>query len=225
MITGAAFCPHPPVLVPEIAQSAAAELDDLRAACRRAIRRVAAPGVQLVVLGAGESTTPHAATARGSFAGYGVDLEVALGSDESGPVELPLALTVGAWLLRDTVGPGCGAIGWSVGAGDLTGLGDDPVALLVMGDGSARRSVKAPGYLDDRAAAFDGAIAAILADGDAAALTGIDGELAADLLVAGAPAWCAAGALLLDGDWDADLLADDAPYGVGYFAAAWTRRG
>lgn len=225
MITGAAFCPHPPVLVPELAQGAAAELDELRDACRDAIRRIAAPGVSFLVLGAGESTGRHDPTARGSFAGYGVDLDVPLGSDEPGAVELPLSLAVGAWLLRNALGPNCGARGWSIGP---EGLGappaDGPVALLVMGDGSARRSLKAPGYLDDRAGAFDAAIAAILAEGDAAALTGIDEGLATELLAAGAPAWRAAGTLLLDAEWEAELLADVAPYGVGYLAAAWTRR-
>ena len=33
-------------------------------------------------------------------------------------MELPLSLTVGAWLLRDAVGPNCGAIGYSVASVD-----------------------------------------------------------------------------------------------------------
>lgn len=226
MITGVAFCPGPPVLVPEVAQGAAAELDDLRTVCRDAIRRAARPGVQVVVVGAGESSVRHASSARGSLAGFGVDLVVPLGSDAPGPVELPPALTVGAWLLRDALGPGSGAIGWSVAAEpDLVFDPDDrPTALVVMGDGSARRSLKAPGHLDDRAAAFDATIAAILGDGDAASLAGVDLALARELLVEGAPAWHAA-AGRLEGEWDAELLYDAAPYGVGYFVATWTPRG
>ena len=54
MIRAVAFCPHPPVLVPEVAQAAAPELDELRAACRTAIRRIAAPGSRLLVLGSGD---------------------------------------------------------------------------------------------------------------------------------------------------------------------------
>lgn len=101
MITAVAFCPHPPVLVPEVAPGAAPELDDLRAACREAITRVAAPGRALVVVGAGSMSRAHTPQARGTLAGYGVPLVVPLGSDEPGPVELPLSLTIGAWLLRD----------------------------------------------------------------------------------------------------------------------------
>ncbi|HVV50046.1 MAG TPA: hypothetical protein VHO06_10340, partial [Polyangia bacterium] len=86
MITGAAFCPHPPVLVPEVAGGAAAELDDLRAAARTAIRRIASAGTQLVVLGAGEAWREFGAATRGSLAPYGVALEVSLGEDGPGPV-------------------------------------------------------------------------------------------------------------------------------------------
>lgn len=218
MIVGAAFLPHPPVLVPEVAQTAAPELDALRAACRIAIERVAAPGRALCVLGSAPRTRPHAATARGTLAGFGVPLEIPLGSDDPGPVELPLSLTIGAWLLRDCLGAGNGATGWSVGP-DLPELGvDEPTALLVMGDGSARRSTAAPGYLDPRAESFDRRVAAALGAG---APIPVDG--AEELLVAGVDAWRAASAVLGGTAWDAELHYDDAPYGVGYFVASWTR--
>jgi hypothetical protein len=210
-----------PVLVPAVAQGAAPELDDLRAACRDAIIAIAAPGRRLVLLGPGPVTRPHQANARGTLAGFGVALEVSLGSDEPGPVELPLSLTVGAWLVRDALGPGTGAIGYSV-AGPVPGLDDsaDDVALLVMGDGSARRSTAAPGYLDARAEPFDRSIAAALRAGDGAALAGVDAGLGADLLAAGVPAWQTAGAVLGAG-WRAEVRYDAAPYGVGYFVAVW----
>jgi hypothetical protein len=224
VIRGVAFCPHPPVLVPEVAQGAASELAELRAAARTAIGRVAHRGRPLVVLGVAERTRRYDASARGSLAGFGVDVEVSLGRDGPGPVELPLSLTIGAWLVRDALGPDSGAIGWTVGpdgAADLE-LTDD-TALLVMGDGSARRTPSAPGYLDERAADLDDAIATALRTGDPARLT-IDPRLATDLLVAGAPAWAAAARLLEGRAWDAELLYDAAPYGVGYFVAAWTAR-
>lgn len=224
MITGAAFCPHPPLLVPEVAQAAAAELDGLRAACRDAIRRVASSGAQLVVIGSAESWQHHETTASGSLAGYGVDCEIPLGSDEPGPVELPLSLTIGAWLLRDALGPNCGAVGRSVAAGrERLDLPTGPTALLVMGDGSGRRSTAAPGYLDERAVEVDAQVAAALAAGDPDRLAPRP-ELADELLVAGWPAWSAAAGVLAGGRWDAELLYDDAPYGVGYFVAAWTVR-
>jgi hypothetical protein len=224
VIEAVAFCPHPPVLVPEVAQGAASELAELRAACRTAIERIVAPGRRLVVLGGGPDTASHAANARGSLAGFGVRLEIPLGSGEPGPVELPLSLTIGAWLLREALGPDCGAIGYSIGPGDADLPGWDaapPTALVVMADGSARRSIVAPGYLDERAAGFDALVAEALRSG-AAQLLHVDPTLAGELLVAGADAWDAAARLLEGSHWCAELLYDDAPYGVGYFVAAWT---
>jgi hypothetical protein len=222
-----AFCPHPPLLVPEVAQGAAHELAELRSACRTAIRRVASPGSPLLAIGAGAGWQPHPPTARGSLAAYGVPLELPLGSDESGPVELPLSLTIGAWLLRDALGPSCGASAWSVGSTErverLEPDDDMPRVLLVMGDGSARRSTTAPGYLDDRAAGYDASVALALATGEPAGLR-TDVALADELLAAGARTWNAAGRELAGSRWDADLLYDAAPYGVGYFVAVWTRR-
>jgi hypothetical protein len=226
VIRAVAFCPHPPLLVPQVASGAAAELDDLRAACRIAIKRAVSSASQVVVIGSGARPAGYQPSGRGSLAGYGVPVEIPLGSDEPGPVCLPLSLTIGAWLLRDTLGPDCGAVGYSISAQNTQPpvLDDSPVALLVMGDGSARRSTSAPGYLDDRAADFDADVAAALASGRGDALV-IDAWLAEQLLAAGAPAWNAAGRLLRGRCFGAELLYDDAPYGVGYFVAAWTDDG
>jgi hypothetical protein len=233
VITGAAFCPHPPVLVPEVASGAAAELRDLRAACGAALTAMSRDVDEIVVLGSGDRTVAFDPAIRGSFAGFGVDLQVALAAGADGPVELPLSLTVGAWLVRDAIGDGVAVRAISVAAGtaldelaiaDLVDVDARRIGLLVMGDGSARRSTAAPGYLDERAVPFDDTVAAALKDGDAAALASIDAQLAADLLVAGAPAWHAAGALLRRATIDAELLYYDAPFGVGYLVASWVVR-
>jgi len=229
VISAVAFCPHPPVLVPEVAQGAAAELDTLRSACRAAITRVVRPGRQFVVLGAGPYPAWHEANARGTLAGYGVPVEVSLGSDEPGPLELPLSLTIGAWLLRAALGPGCGAVGCSLGPSGapdpvLASAAEDPTrdfALVAMGDGSARRSVSAPGYLDERAAPFDAEVAGALAAGAGDRLS-VDVGLADELLAAGSRVWNEVARLVGARTWSADLLYDDAPYGVGYLVAAWT---
>ncbi|MFM9545092.1 hypothetical protein ACKI1P_46675, partial [Streptomyces turgidiscabies] len=63
------------------------------------------------------------------------------------------------------------------------------VALLVLGDGSACRTVKAPGYLDERAAGFDAEAARALGTADVAALLALDPELAYELKVAGRAPW------------------------------------
>jgi hypothetical protein len=90
-----------------------------------------------------------------------------------------------------------------------------------MGDGSARRTLKAPGYLDDAAGPFDAAVAAALAAGDAAALARLDLAEGERLLAAGAPSWRAVGAALSGRTFTARLHYDDAPFGVGYLVADW----
>lgn len=235
MILGAAFLPNPPVLVPAVASGAAGELEPLRRASSHALLRVYTDGTRrLVVLGPAETSAMHSPVARGSLSGYGVSLDVHLGSPGcGGAVELPLSLTVGAWLVGQALGPSTGAVGFSVGpdfvvsraAVELLALAESaPLALVVMGDGSARRSTTAPGYLDPRAEPFDATVAAALRRGDGEALADLDETLGAELLAAGVPAWRAAGALLTGGSYDAELLYAEAPYGVGYFAAAWTAR-
>ena len=234
VIAGAAFCPHPPVLVPDLAGAARTDLDAIRAACTVAITRVAASGARPVLVGSAPKSAVHSPLARGSLAGFGVPVEVPLGSPGcGGGLELPLSLTVGAWLVREALGPTSGARGFSVGPGfaatraasDLLQLAlDEPIALVVMGDGSACRTVKAPGYLDDRAEPFDAMIREAVAHGRADVLAELDLDLAAQLLAAGAPAWQAAGRLLDGPSYDAELLAFADPYGVAYPVAAWTLR-
>jgi hypothetical protein len=234
VIVAAAFLPNPPLLVPAVATGASTELATLREACHTALRRLDAQGAaRLALIGSADSSAMHSPVARGSLSSYGVSLDVHLGSPAcGGALELPLSLTVGAWLLADALGPSTGAVGFSVGpdfaasraAVELLALAEsERVGLVVMGDGSARRSTTAPGYLDPRAASFDAAVEAALRDGEVEALAGLDQELGAELLAFGVPAWRAAAGVLV-GDYDAELLYAAAPYGVGYFAAAWIAR-
>jgi hypothetical protein len=223
-IRAAAFCPHPPLLVPAVG---AGEPVAVREPALEAVRALLATSIdQVVVIGAhaGPPTT-FPAGATGSFAGYGVDLRVHLpGAAPAPDVTLPLALAVGAWLLD--------AAGWTgptVGLacdhdGNLPATADRPTGLLVMGDGSARRTEKAPGWLDERAAGFDAGVAKALGSGEPDALR-TDLTLGADLLAAGAPVWTAAAALLAGREWRAALTYDEAPYGVGYFVAEWSAAG
>jgi hypothetical protein len=99
-------------------------------------------------------------------------------------------------------------------------------AMLVLGDGSASRTPQAPGHFDDRAEPYDAAVARALATADTAALAGLDPELSRELHVAGLPAWkaLADAAAASEAEYDADLLYDEAPYGVGYFVATWLAR-
>ena len=148
------------MIIPEVATGAADDLASLRSACDAAISAILATAPdRIVVIGTGDLGADLDENAGGSFAAYGVDLRV--GGPGAG---LPLSLAVGAWLL-DRAG-WAGPRTYSTGTPDSGGR----VALLVMADGSAKRSTSAPGFLDDRAEAFDASIASALATGDAEAL-------------------------------------------------------
>jgi hypothetical protein len=224
VVSAIAFCPSPPLLVPELAAGAAGELDPLRAACREAVRRLLAAGPdEVVVIGTGPELRWFPPGTRGTLAGYGVPVTAALpgGAATDGP--LPLPLTLGAWLLAGVPVP-CSGLAVAAHT-DPASLADalHGRALLVMGDGSARRSEQAPGYVDPRATPFDATVAGALAGGDAAALRALDTGLGADLLAAGVPGWRVAGHAAT-GPFEAELLYDAAPYGVGYFVATWIPR-
>ena len=91
-----------------------------------------------------------------------------------------------------------------------------------MGDGSARRSAAAPGYLDERAEPFDTVVEQAVRDGDLPALAALDPDLARDLLAAGRPAWqVLAGALAATTPIRprTRILYSDAPFGVAYLVA------
>ncbi|SOD74128.1 hypothetical protein SAMN05892883_3304 [Jatrophihabitans sp. GAS493] len=223
-------------MVPKVGGAAAADLADLRTASLDAIHCVLAEGGdQVVLIGAADESQAHSPLSWGSFAGLGVDLQVALGSPGcGGRGELPLSLTVGAWLLGEVAGPRSGAVGFSVAPGfssspaalELLRLAESvDLTLLVIGDGSARRATTSPGYLEPRSIDFDRGVETALRDGDGGALAELDEQLGAALLAAGVPAWRAAGGLLEGAEHDARLLYSDDPFGVQYFAAYWTPRG
>jgi aromatic ring-opening dioxygenase LigB subunit len=96
-------------------------------------------------------------------------------------------------------------------------------ALVVVADGSNSRTEKAPGYLDADAEPFDADVAKALAAGDPALLASVDRDRAVSVGAAGRPAWRAAAAALSGSSYGAELLCDEAPYGVGYLVAVWRR--
>ncbi|MFD0266103.1 hypothetical protein ACFVGY_05825 [Streptomyces sp. NPDC127106] len=243
MLVAAAVCPAPPLLVPEVAAGAATELGDARTACSDALAVLAASRPDLlVVVGAAEEgeSGPYPQGAGGSFRRFGVAVDVRLGDGDSagdgdggtGARPLPASLAVGAWLL-DHARWGAAplealAVPEALGTDRCLAAGRElaaragRVALLVMGDGSACRTVKAPGYLDERAAPFDAAAARALADADTAALAALDAGLARELLAAGRAPWQVLAGAAEGAGLGGRLLYEDAPYGVGYFVAAWS---
>jgi hypothetical protein len=234
-LVAAAVCPHPPLLVPQVG-SGGSIVDEVRAAAIEAVRGLVAAGPQLVgVVGAGPQTSSFTPADSGSFRPFGVEMDVPLGPRAcGGRASLPLSLTVGAWLLGQAGWQGerqAAAVSDAATAGEAAQVGvqvgrlAEQVAVLCMGDGSARRTEQAPGWLDERAAPFDGAVARALSTADTAALLELDIALARDLLVAGRAAWQALAGAAADADpaggWRARISYDGAPFGVGYFVATW----
>ncbi|WP_108987457.1 class III extradiol dioxygenase subunit B-like domain-containing protein [Streptomyces coelicoflavus] len=237
MLVAAAVCPCPPLLVPEVAAGAAPELDAARAACTDALGVLAASRPdRLVLVGPADAAGPvvHPQGARGSFRGFGVDVDVYLGADsgDAGGTDLPHGLAVGAWLL--------GRTGWTDAPVEAVGVGEElpagrcaavgrdiaaasgRTALLVLGDASACRTLKAPGYLDERAAPFDAEVGRALGAADPAALAALDVALARELKVSGRAPWQVLAGAAEGTDLAGTLLYEDAPYGVGYVAATWS---
>ena len=94
------------------------------------------------------------------------------------------------------------------------------VALLVMADGSARRTLKAPGYLDERSAPFDDEIARLLAGPDLTPLLAVDPDLASELMATGRPAWQVLAGAARGLRARTQIRYRDDPFGVAYLVAA-----
>ncbi|MGW0334464.1 class III extradiol dioxygenase subunit B-like domain-containing protein [Streptomyces sp. NPDC003011] len=246
MLVAAAVCPCPPLLVPDLAAGAAPELDAVRAACTDALGVLAAARPdRLVVVGPADESGrgPHPQGTRGSFRGFGVDLGVRLGAgkgttdpdtrgDTADQRSLPTSLAVAAWLLERAGWAAAPVEGLGVGeplapercieAGREIAAAAERVALLVMGDASACRTLKSPGYLDERAAPFDAEVARALGAADVAALKALDAGLAYELQAAGRAPWQVLAGAAEGTGLSGALLYEDAPYGVGYLVATWS---
>ncbi|MFD3683519.1 class III extradiol dioxygenase subunit B-like domain-containing protein [Nocardiopsis sp. NPDC058631] len=226
MIVGTVVCPHPPLLLRELTggQDVAA---DLRKACTEALEALAGLAPDAVVVVGGHEVS-------GGCAGGAVPVREFGGTGERVPRDRALPLSLGvARRLLDTVGYArpvhMVTVAWDASAAEAEALGariaqrPGRVALLVMGDGSARRGLRAPGHLDERAFGFDEEIRRSLAEGDRDGLLRMDPALAEELLVAGRAAFQAmAGAVGRGGaPVRPEVLYADDPFGVMYFVAVW----
>ncbi|MCZ2821155.1 hypothetical protein O2V63_12500 [Modestobacter sp. VKM Ac-2977] len=221
-----AFCPQSPLLLPAVAGAPSYALSVLRAAVSTAVQTVLEHQPEVVVVvGEGADGLRFGPGDAGDLRGFGIDLEVPFaGRVRPGGHRVPLPHLVAAWLL-DRAGHTGGRLG--VGPADLAAALADlpgPVGVLAMGDGSARRTEKAPGAFDAAAGPFDAAVAAALRTGDTTALAALDPAAARRLLAAGTPVWRAVGAALSGRVVTAELHHDDAPFGVGYPVATWQAR-
>ena len=170
---------------------------------------------------------PSRTVGRSVGVGREVDQGRLAGEIRSAKHSLPLGLGLGAMLLDDAgyAGPRVlQAVAEDAPAAECLELGASlagrapRAGLLIVGDGSARRSPKAPGHLDERAAPFDASVERALRDGDMTALAGLDPHLARELMATGRAAW-----QVLAGAFGAppvgEILYSGAPFGVSYLVA------
>jgi hypothetical protein len=234
VIIRAAILPHPPLLVPELVGNVRTRTEPVRAACVSAAARLAAAATEWVAVAAdpaGPVTLP--AGARGSFAGYGVDVPVTLDPTRNSAPDpmLPLPALVAGWLRAqagarrvtvhlvppDLPPDQCRHLGADIAAGD------EPVGLLVLADGSNRHA-GAAARQDDRAVAFDAGIAAALRDADPAALLAVDPGLAAELGAQGRAAWQVLAGAVKPAATGGTVHYAAAPFEVSYYVASWQAR-
>jgi len=239
-IAAAALCPSPPLLCPQLTGRRPV-LPELQAACAEAVGRLLSQDADVVVVvGPGAATGTWDADSRLDLSAWAPGIAgggrgatsptrgTGATSRTAGTGGVPLAVGLGAMLLdqagyrgprrlqavgRDEPAGACAKLG-----AELAGSGAR-TALLVMGDGSARRTLKAPGYLDPRAAGFDSGVERAIRAGDLAALLELDQALARDLMATGRPAWqVLAGAMRAPAPATEVLYCDD-PFGVAYLVA------
>jgi hypothetical protein len=223
VLVAAAVCPHPPLLVPTVGAGLGPEIDALRQECTEVIDGLWAAGPdRLFVVGAavGAVARSFAPWAPGSGAEQLV-VDV--------PEPMPLPLLVGGFLTRGrprsfvVVDPSTEPADCLDLGRDLAGAAER-VALLVMGDGAARHDVKAPGYVDPRAADWDRGVHDIFRSGDLAALGSLDPALADELLCAGRAPWQVLAGAALAVAWRTEHATLAVPFGVGYHVAHWAGR-
>lgn len=197
----------------------------LREACAAAVSGLLAAEPDLVVVvGAADRSVAYPATVSGSLRCYGVPFSTGTGE----PV-LPLALTVGAWLLRAAESdqillqgvwhalPAAGCL--ELGA--RLARSAPRVGVLAMGDGPARRAAGPHGVPDPAADAYDKEVATAFAAADTDRLAALDPACDAELMVAGRPAWQVLAGAATGRELRGQVLFAGAPLEVSYLVATW----
>ena len=232
MLSAIAIIPSAPVLVPELAGAAAAEVADLAAA---ALAAAALLPSRWIVVGTGRADDvlgPDGPHSTGTFAGFGADVRVRLSpqADERAelPVEFPVCALLAGWV-RGQARPEA-SVRVRVYRSDHdaeTALArgrqlraeidraTDPIGVLVVADGANTLTPSSPGGYDPGNADAQLALDDALANGDVAALTRLPPQ------ILGRVAFQVLAGLTEPGPRSAKELYRGAPYGVGYFAGAW----
>jgi hypothetical protein len=232
VLSAIAIVPCAPVLVPELAGAAAAEVADLAAA---AMAAAALLPTRWIVVGTGPADDvlgPNGPSSLGTFAGFGADVRVRLsppGDERSGlPVDLPVCALLAGWV-RGQARPEASAQ-VRLYASDHraeTALArgrqlraeidraPDPIGVLVVADGANTLTPSAPGGYEPGNADAQQALDDALANGDIAALARLPRQ------ILGRVAFQVLAGLTEPGPRSAKELYRGAPFGVGYFAGAW----
>lgn len=232
VLAAIALVPSAPVLVPELAGGAATETAAFRDA---AIAAAACLPDRWIAIGVAAVDAVIDPGALGTFAGYGLDIPIAL-NGESGPspvVDMPLSALITGWL-RGQVKPS-GRAQVRVYAADrctesaLTGgrelraeidASDEAVGVLVVADGLHTITPAAPGGYDPESERKQHALVEALAAADTAALAHLD-DGPEDGTV-GRVAYQVLAGLVGSEPQSVTELIRGAPFGVGYFVGVWT---
>jgi hypothetical protein len=217
-----AVVPSAPLLLPGLT-GRTDPVPDLRSAVAGVVADlVAARPDEVVVLAEAEPSGEHEVGAELGLHRWAVGAGTA---ERAGRADVPLPFAVASVLLD--------AAGWdgprrfvavapgtppqdAAGAGAATG-GDGRAGYLVLAEGTACRTEKAPGHIDPRAAPFDDALLAAVGT-DLDGVLAVDPALAAELWVHGLAAWQALAGALGQGATLATRWTGD-PFGVLYVVA------
>ncbi|GAA1257558.1 hypothetical protein GCM10009633_31230 [Janibacter melonis] len=235
-LVAAVVVPAAPALLPGLGGSAD-PLGPLRSTARDVVAEAlaAAPGARVVVV-ASATHREGGAARRPVRQEWPLDAPSGAARYTHGrvmPDALPTGLEIGRELLDglgagervrlvsvadDAAPPECATLGARL-------VADAPTVLVVVGDGSATRTLKAPGHLDERSEDFDAALSQALAAVDGPALLAVDPHLADALWCRGRPALqVLGGAASQASALHGRVVLDVAPYGVGYLVATWLPR-
>ncbi|OBF97267.1 hypothetical protein A5790_01195 [Mycobacterium sp. 852002-51152_SCH6134967] len=229
MLSAIAIVPSAPVMVPELAGGAAPDLADLREAVFTAVAGLPS---RWVAVGVGPCDQVVGPDQAGTFAGYGVDVRVALSPGADGdPVAMPLCALITGWV-RGAARPEASAevrvysdghdIDAALAHGERLraeiGEAGDPVGVLVVADGANTLTPSAPGGFDPDSVPVQTALDDALAGGETAPLARLPAS------VVGRVAFGVLAGLVGPGPRSAKELYRGAPYGVGYFTGLWQPR-
>lgn len=188
--------PSAPALLPAYG-SLEDPLPDLRAACREAVAELVAEAPERVAVVAAGPRPDNVGRGVGTSAGVRIAEHLLAEAGYAGAV---VSFERGLPLERGTL----------------------EAAVLVVGNGSARRTENAPGHLDVRALPFDDELDAALRSADGATLRGTDLALAEELWCHDAPAFHVLGELLEEQPpGEVEVGYDGDPFGVRYWVVTW----